>query len=273
MLEHAHPSCGSLARRRKITAASITQAANINTSQAGRYGARSVTENYVQMKVTTRLELINNIASELRDRYSFDEIISYLEAHGLGDLPEPDGSEHQYAKNALRRASELTIIKMADELTIGVTEIQRPDKWKDTKYLRMFVSHISEYKNEAMRLQECMSKYAISAFVAHQDITPTEEWEKEIIRALGNMEVFVSMHRPGFAASSWCQQEVGWAMACNVVTIPVMMGETPTGFLARKQGLIRDHRQHRAEDIAERINELIQKSPLHIRLLDAQIPF
>jgi hypothetical protein len=52
-----------------------------------------------------------------------------------------------------------------------------------------------------------------------------------------------------------------------------MMGEEPRGFIAKKQGLIRDHRQDRAEDIAKRIDTLIDESDLKMRLLNAQMPF
>lgn len=224
------------------------------------------------MKATTRLHLIERISADLQSRYTFNDIDDFLGAHGIADLPERNGSKRVYSKMALKPASNRTIREIADELQITVADQERPDKWKDTNHIRMFISHLAEHKGEATRLQQCVFRYAIDGFVAHQDIAPTREWQIEIERALATMELFVSMHRPGFSNSYWTQQEVGYAVARGVLVIPLMMGEEPSGFIYKHQGLIRD-RQHRAEDIAEKINDILTDSEFAERLLYAQMPF
>jgi hypothetical protein len=85
------------------------------------------------------------------------------------------------------------------------------------------------HKDEATRLKGCLAPYAINGFVAHEDIHPTLEWQTEIERALYAMDAFIAIHTPGFSASIWTQQEIGFAVARGVKIISFKMGEDPTG--------------------------------------------
>jgi hypothetical protein len=110
-----------------------------------------------------------------------------------------------------------------------------------------------------MRLRVCLEPYAISGFVAHEDIEPTKPWESELRRGLYAMDALVSMHRLGFAASNWTQQEVGFALGLGKKVIAVHMGEDPTAFLSKDQALLRKSRK--AEEIAEEIDRLLLEDP------------
>jgi len=59
--------------------------------------------------------------------------------------------------------------------------------WKQNQY-KLFLSHISSYKKETAELQKSLEYYGISAFVAHEDIAPTKEWQSEIEKALATMD-------------------------------------------------------------------------------------
>ncbi len=161
------------------------------------------------MKITVKLDLLERIGATLQARYTFDDLANYLGWHGCTNLPARGGSKRVFAKQALHNASTQTLREIAEELGIGIVRPDRPEKWKKTDYLRMFISHLSSHKAEARRLRQCMECYAVSGFVAHEDITPTEEWQREMERALATMEVFVSMHRPGFSASHWPRHAAG----------------------------------------------------------------
>ena len=62
------------------------------------------------------------------------------------------------------------------------------------------------------------------------------------------MDAFIAIHTPGFSASFWTQQEVGFAVGRGVKIISLRMGEDPTGFISKHQALAR--RQRTAEEIA-----------------------
>jgi hypothetical protein len=97
--------------------------------------------------------------------------------------------------------------------------------------------------------------YAISGFVAHEDIHPTLEWQKEIERALFTMDAFLAIHTPGFKDSFWTQQEIGFAVGRGVKIISFKMGEDPTGFISKQQALARQRRT--AEEIAKEVDALL----------------
>ena len=103
--------------------------------------------------------------------------------------------------------------------------------------IRVFISHISEFKNDAMTIKEELGVFGFASFVAHNDIQPSEEWQKEIERALASMHLFIALLTEGFKKSNWTDQEVGFALARKVQVLPVDRGLTPYGFIGRYQAL------------------------------------
>jgi hypothetical protein len=61
--------------------------------------------------------------------------------------------------------------------------------WSDEKF-RLFLSHKSEFRVETGKLKTQLNDLGISAFVAHEDIHPSEEWQEEIENALATMDGF-----------------------------------------------------------------------------------
>ena len=102
-----------------------------------------------------------------------------------------------------------------------------------------------------------MAAFGMSAFVAHEDIEPTLEWQVQIERALHSMELFISIHTPKFNESIWTQQEVGFAVGRGVKIIALRMGEDPAGFISKHQALSRGVKK--AEEIAREIDGLLRK--------------
>ncbi len=217
-----------------------------------------------RMRVVDRLALIDRIGRELQARFSFGEIKTYLDAFDV-TAPAPYGnSKWVYSKDILSGAPEETVVRIAEELEITAPGsagriAAPPENWKDERFLRLFISHISVEKEKATRLKECLASYGISGFVAHEDIHPTLEWQREIERGLATMEAFVPILTKGFRNSLWTQQECGWAAARGVKIISLRMGEDPPGFLSREQALSRGRRD--AVAIAGEIARLLKDDP------------
>lgn len=119
--------------------------------------------------------------------------------------------------------------------------------WGDDGF-RLFLSHKSEVSKEANKLKEQLRIYGVSAFVAHTSIRATLEWQDEIENALHSMDGLAALMTEKFHASNWTDQEVGFALGRHVPVIPVRLGQTPYGFLARIQAL-----SCKWENAAERI--------------------
>ncbi|MBD3239247.1 MAG: TIR domain-containing protein [Chitinivibrionales bacterium] len=104
-------------------------------------------------------------------------------------------------------------------------------------YFRLFLSHVAEHKRVASQLQCKFRDYAISLFVAHEDIEPNKEWQDEIELALASMDGLLALLTKGFPQSKWCDQEVGVAIGRKVPVVPIRAEIDPYGFIGKFQGI------------------------------------
>jgi hypothetical protein len=108
--------------------------------------------------------------------------------------------------------------------------------WSGTG-LRLFLSHVHAYAEHAGALRAELARRSIDAFVAHDSIDPTEEWQAVILSALRSCHACLALLTPGFPDSAWCDQEVGFCMARDLLVIPMEFGTMPYGFLGAYQAL------------------------------------
>lgn len=121
--------------------------------------------------------------------------------------------------------------------TFDERKITEPSSYWKVGYYKVFISHLSKYKSSASNLKLMLEPYGISAFVAHEDIKPTKEWEVEIEKALFSMNALCAILTPDFNKSSWCDQECGYAFGRNVLTIPIDKGQLPYGMFGKIQAV------------------------------------
>lgn len=108
--------------------------------------------------------------------------------------------------------------------------------WEQGRF-RVFLSHKSEDKVQVGRLRDHLRIWGIHAFVAHEDIEPTSEWQKTIEVALATMNSFVALMTEKFHDSNWTDQEVGYAIGCGIPIITVNLGSNPYGFIGKYQAI------------------------------------
>ena len=109
-------------------------------------------------------------------------------------------------------------------------------RWRNG-YYRLFISHLTLYKTSASHLKQCLLKYGIDSFVAHEDIEPTKEWEIEIEKALFTMDALCAIIVPKFNESKWCDQEIGIALGLQRPILLIKKGMDPYGFVGKYQAL------------------------------------
>jgi hypothetical protein len=102
----------------------------------------------------------------------------------------------------------------------------------------VFLSHSHKDVELANSLKEDSEwRFAINVFVAHQDLTPSEEWQIEILKTLRRCDAFIALLTRNFARSDWTDQETGLAFAFRKVIIPIRIDVNPYGFVGRLQAL------------------------------------
>lgn len=213
-----------------------------------------------------KIELLDNIGSKLQSRMTFADIDTYFRSHGVPTQDNyPYNSKRSYAKDMLARVNEEVLLKIAGEL--GIVEIsQNADAvreievgfWKPGNF-RLFLSHLASFKVQTSNLQRALRKYAISSFVAHEDIEPTKEWQNEIESGLKTMDALAAILMPGFQESKWCDQEIGVAVGRDVLIIPIRKGLDPYGFIGKYQGIQAQGKS--IGEVAEAIFGTLIKSP------------
>jgi hypothetical protein len=174
------------------------------------------------------------------------EIGQFLDRYGL----KPDQysfGRFGYAKSSVQNAQNLAILAMCEELQIDIqrwpSEVLNP--WKPARF-RLFFSHSSDDHELVAKIAEALESYGIYGFVAHKDIKPQANWEDVIEYALGTADAMVALVNDKFAASSYCNQEVGWGLGRGLVCASIMMGLSPVGFTKRFQGI-----QHSSDPVAQ----------------------
>ena len=217
------------------------------------------------LRATQRVEIVNKIAQKLQAIYSFQEIDIFLRAFAIyppDDLPKI--SKKTYSSVSISNESDETLYRMAEELDIEASfkkpnGIGKPKNWESVSEFKLFISHLSSEKEKATRLRQCLTKFGINAFVAHEDMHPTLEWQSEIERALNSMDAFLAIHTKNYSSSYWSQQEIGFAYCLGVKIISLKMGEDPMGFISKHQAIIRGRKT--AEIVSEEIFSILKDDP------------
>ncbi|MBW7835510.1 MAG: toll/interleukin-1 receptor domain-containing protein [Sphingomonadales bacterium] len=241
------------------------------------------------MRVKQRLELIDKLGRELQAKYGYSDIDVFLNAFGISPPSGPISynSKWVYSKEALKNADDKVLTAIAEELEVNIPSIASfavspPQVWQQNDVFRLFVSHIAIHKDKAKRLKETLASHHIAGFVAHEDITPTKEWQKEIERALFTMDAMLTIHTRGFSESVWTQQEIGFALGRGMKIISLRMDEDPKGFISKDQAILRRGRD--AAGVAEEIASILTSDSatkarmaeikaMHQQIEDEEIPF
>lgn len=156
-----------------------------------------------------------------------------------------DGSSHAYVLKMIEKAPDQALIDLARHVGYEVEfadaapspkgpALVEASFWKKRMF-RLFLSHLATYRKYAADLQNELLSYGISAFVAHNDIEPTSEWQTQIEIALATCDGLVALLHEKFHESKWTDQEIGFAMGRQVPTFSVRLGETPYGFISKFQ--------------------------------------
>lgn len=123
-----------------------------------------------------------------------------------------------------------------DDIQIDFGINTNDSMWKPG-YFRLFISHVSANKESASNLKQGLLTYGIDCFVAHEDITPSKEWEIEVENGLFTMDALCAIVVPEFPESKWCDQEVGIALGQHKLVISINKGANPYGFFGKFQAL------------------------------------
>lgn len=189
------------------------------------------------MNSSERIKHIKEISKELsKEEWSPLELT--LQKFDLPYNYLPDIDKESYVMEMCGLASDQALLDLAKHLGVAsqLEADNEPEFWAEGE-ARVFLSHLATNKEKTSELRACLSDYGISAFVAHEDIEPTKQWQTEIESAFNSMDALVALLTPGFNESNWCDQEVGVAIGRQLPIIAVRQGLDPYGFIGKYQAV------------------------------------
>lgn len=198
--------------------ASKLEGAYSEISETGQYGSYmySIISNFLIFAPLTKFYELKKLSD--KDKQIILDAV--LEIH------PPDAYEPEIVSIDFR-------ILRLDESSGGIT-----DESIDEKKLEIFLSYSSKDKNIAGEFKEKLQRYGIKVFLAHEDIEPTEEWEKIILEHLDICSIFIPIISENFKLSDWTSQEIGIAIGKNKFIIPVALdNKIPYGFIKKFQAI------------------------------------
>lgn len=212
------------------------------------------------MKISDRIQLIKEISRRLAPE-EWELIDLTLKQFGFPIQDQWSGNKEGYIIEMVSDGTNNELIEIADHLGYKKTfPGAKEAKFWYPDYFRLFLSHISAYKDKTALLSKELNKYAISSFVAHEDIEPTKEWQNEIELALNTMDALVALLTEGFNNSKWTDQEVGIALGRGILVVPIRLGVDPYGFIGKNQGM--QGAGKKIEAVAKKIFEILSANEL-----------
>lgn len=183
-----------------------------------------------------RITLMKSIAQRLGpEEWSLIDLT--LKQFGLPWTEQWSGSKEAYVLEMIERATDDVLLDLGSHVGFHLQDAaprMDPPFWRKGMF-RLFVTHLAAHRAFAGELQEALLPFGISAFVAHNDIEPTQEWQTQIETALATCDAVVALLHPGFHESNWTDQEIGFGMGRGVPVFSVRFGGDPYGFIGRFQ--------------------------------------
>jgi hypothetical protein len=194
------------------------------------------------MKKSDRIRLITMVADQM-EGMDWEIVDLTLRTFGFPTTDSwPGGAgKRGYVLEMIQRSEDEAITELYEHLfpqdALSTDHATTTDGPWLTGMFRLFASHLSRDKAFVSQVKDCLRKYAVDTFVAHEDIEPTREWISEIEVALATCNAAAALLTPDFHTSDWTDQEIGYCLQRRILLIPIRMGRDPYGFFARFQGL------------------------------------
>jgi hypothetical protein len=200
-----------------------------------------------------KLELISDIGRKLQEKFTFDEIDSYLNTYQIKTKHNNEfGSKWSYIKEVLPSVDGSIVLKIAEELELIEPKPPEAEKEKientnselvalwghdyENKY-KLFISHKHSVQKKCKIFSNKLKAFNIECFVAHDSVTVTKPWQDSIEKALQTCDGLLAILTEDFYESDWTEQEVGAAIGRNIDTFSINLGSTPLGFLNKFQSI------------------------------------
>lgn len=103
-----------------------------------------------------------------------------------------------------------------------------------------FLSYSHQDRQLAGLTKGFLDLYRFDTFLAHEDLQPSEEWQKTILLRLKDCTIFLPLLTDAFTKSDWTDQETGIAVGLKKIIVPLKVTINPYGFISKYQAQFLD---------------------------------
>lgn len=221
--------------------------------QTGAEAARPSTDvrTMQHMEPGERVSLIKKVATTLAPQ-GWHDIDLVLGQFGFPTNDDWRGDEYPYVVEMIKHADDDCLADLNAYLHPGDVPptdpqpaervVEDPDSPWTTGGFRLFLTHLASQRENVGKLKAALAEHSIEAFVAHETIEPGKEWQDVIESGLRSCDALAAWLTAGIKESSWCDQEIGFAVCRGILVVPIRFGVDPYGFIGKYQGMtIRDN--------------------------------
>ena len=229
----------------------------------------------MKLSKSQRIKVIQDVAGHL-DADDWTTIDLILKQFELPVTDEWSGDKKSYIVKMIADAKDDELIELGqhfgmqfagEDATVKATP--ETPYWGEGQ-LKVFISHLTSERKQAAKIQTALDRFGMSGFVAHNDIHPTSEWQIEIETALTTCDMLVALIHPGFIASAWCDQEIGYALGRGIPVFAVKCGADPHGFVGRFQAFNGNGKT--APEVAEELfKAAVDHKKLQLKMADVVV--
>lgn len=101
---------------------------------------------------------------------------------------------------------------------------------------KVFISHSTRDQGLVISLANLLSKFGVEVFVAEWYLAPGERLDKKVFEQIERSDCVVALLTREGIRSNWVQQEIGYSLQRNKLTIPVIEKGVDPKDLAALQG-------------------------------------
>jgi TIR domain-containing protein len=194
------------------------------------------------MQPGERITVIKKLASSLADMQSADLGLTLRQFEFESGYLSDEETLYEYAIAQLERGADDQLLELhrhpfPQDSPGPATEAASYEGPWEAGAFRLFITHTHANRERAGGLRKILAGWGIDAFVAHDTIEPTREWQDEIESALRSCDALCVVMTPDLIESRWCDQEVGFAVARSILVVPLKLGVDPHGFIGKYQAL------------------------------------
>jgi len=184
--------------------------------------------------------LLNHISNKLKSPGSFVRFTPFYD-FPLLFVKGPDDFKYY-----LNQAQKLNYVEFDNtykgyRLTMeGMKHLEGSSKKElaDSKNrILVFISYSTKDKEVVGKIKRQLENFGLEVFVGHDDINPSSDWIKVILKNLRECDIFIPYLTKDFRKSDWTDQESGIADCLKKCILPLKIKYNPYGFINKYQAL------------------------------------